>query len=237
MISVIVPTMWKPKHMLRMLPMLDRHPLVGEIILIDNKKENANNDLLKSLTKLNYLQQEQNIFVNPAWNLGAQVASYDKLFILNDDCLVNIVEFDKIYDFITPQIGLLGFSKLSYCTYTIDAFDTLCNSGFGIGLEIESIDPRMHPNNSGMPHIYYGSAMFVHKQNYIAIPEEFKIYYGDLFLYVSYLKQGLQNYEIENGLVVTDNSTTVSTIAQSLIDKENAVLKSKFEELGLKDIK
>ncbi len=237
MISVIVPTMWKPKHMFRMLPMLDQHPLIGEIILIDNKKENVNNDLLKSLTKLNYLPQEQNIFVNPAWNLGAQVAAYDKLFILNDDCLVNIVEFDKIYDSITSQIGLLGFSKLSYCTYTIDSFDTLCNSGFGIGLEIEAIDPRMHPNNSGMPHIYYGSAMFVHKQNYIPIPEEFKIYYGDLFLYVSYLKQGLQNYEIENGLVVTDNSTTVSTIAQSLIDKENDILKSKFEELGLKDIK
>lgn len=238
MISVIVPTMWKPLHMLRMLPMLDQHPLVGEIIIIDNDRSKTNHDLLKTLNKLVYWSfEEGNIFVNPAWNWGVKISKYDKLFILNDDCLINIAEFQKIYDMITPDVGLIGFSKLSYCTYTLDAFDTLSNSGFGVGLEILPVDPRMYPKTSGMPHVYYGSAMFVHKQNFIPIPEEFKIYYGDLFLYISFLKQGLHNYEIENGLVMTDNSATVSTIAKSLINAESEILKSKFEELGLKDIK
>lgn len=237
MISVIVPTMWKPKHMLRMLPMLDAHPLIGEIILIDNKKEDVNNDLLKSLTKLNYFPQEENIFVNPAWNLGVSVAEYDKLFILNDDCLINLTTLNQIYDDITPEIGMLGYSKLSYCSYDIEAFDTLCNSGFGIDYSKEIVDPRDYPSNSGMPHIYYGSAFYIHKQSYHHIPEVFKIHYGDLYIYLKNLKNGIHNYTIEDGFVMTMVSGTVSTAASSILNEEADLLKEVFAEHGLKDIK
>jgi hypothetical protein len=238
MISVIIPTMWKPPHLSLMLPILNDHPLIGEIIIIDNDRSKTDHELLKKINKLVYWSfAEGNIFVNPAWNWGAKVAKYDKLFILNDDCMINLQELDKIYDAITPEIGMLGFSKLSYCTYTLDSYETLANSGFGLDLEIKIIDPREYPQTSGMPHAFYGSAYFIHKSNYIPIPEEFKIYYGDLFLYVSFLKRNIHNYIIENGLVMTYTSTTVSTIAKELIQKESSILKEKFAELGLKDIK
>jgi len=238
MLSVIIPTMWKPKHLYKMIPMLDDHPLVGEIILIDNNKSQKNQEFLNSIKKLNYLNfEEGNIFVNPAWNVGYKISKYDKLFILNDDCLINISQLDKIYDEISPDKGMIGFSFLSYCTYTIEAFDSLCESGFGDELNLEIVDPRNYPSRSGMPHPFYGSAYFIHKQNYHVIPEDFKIYYGDLFIYVSNLKRNVPNYTIEDGLVMTDYSSTVSQISKELIDKESEILKEVFEKHGLKNIK
>ena len=52
MISVIIPTMWKAEHLKRMLPMLDAHPLIGEIILIDNDRLKTDHELLKKISKL-----------------------------------------------------------------------------------------------------------------------------------------------------------------------------------------
>lgn len=238
MISVIIPTMWKAEHLKRMLPMLDAHPLIGEIILIDNDRLKTDHELLKNISKLVYWTFEEiNIFVNPSWNHGAKVAKFDKLFILNDDCIVNLTPLQTIYDAITPDKGLIGFSKLSYCSFNIDAYDTLSSSGFGVEVTINPVDPRMHPNFSGMPHVSYGSAFFVHKESFQPIPNDFLIYYGDLYMYLKNLKEGKHNYVIEEGLVVTQMSTTVDTIPREQIVHEANILKEKFAEYGLKGIK
>lgn len=239
MISVIVPTMWKPEHMLKMLPMLDDHPLIGEIILIDNNTSKTNQEFLNTLTKLSYHKFEQgNIYVNPAWNYGAKVAKHDKLFIINDDVLINLANLQQVYDSITADKGMIGYSFLSYCTYTIDMFGYFCNSGFGAEFTIDPINPTMYPKSSGMPHPFYGSGYFIHKDSYYQIPEEFKIYYGDLYIYWSNIKNGNANYVIEDGLVMTEYSSTVSSSSlQQIIDHEATILRDIFAQHGLKDIR
>lgn len=238
MLSVIIPTMWKADHLAKMMPVLDQNPFIGEIILIDNDRTKTNHDLLKQTSKLSYWSfDEGNIYVNPAWNFGASVAKHDKLFILNDDCMINLEKLEEIYKFITPDIGMLGFSSLSYCTYTLDAYETLRGSGFGAEISFEIIDPAKYPNRSGMPHPFYGSAFFIHKSNYHVIPQDFKIYYGDLFIYISNLKNGKHNYTIEDGLVMTYYSTTVSTMGKEIINQEAKILKDVFQSYGLKDIR
>jgi hypothetical protein len=82
---------------------------------------------------------------------------------------------------------------------------------FGSAVEFEEVDVSNNKKNSGMPHFSYGSAMFLHKQNYYTIPEEFKIYYGDLFIFLMNLKLNKINYTIEDGLVCTNMSSTVSS--------------------------
>lgn len=240
MISVIVPTMWKALDYTRlMLKKLNDHPLVGEIILIDNDRNKKDQQLIEEISKLNYISFEQgNIFVNPAWNYGVQKAKYDKLFIINDDVLINLIQLDQIYDQVTSDKGMIGFSFLSYCTYTLDAYETLCNSGFGDTISIEQIDPREFPRTSGMPHPFYGSAYFIHKESYYDIPEDFKIHYGDLYIYLSNLKNGNANYVIEDGLVMTQYSSTVSSdFAKKILDHEAEILKDVFAKHGLKDIR
>ena len=45
MISVIVPTMWKAPHLMKMLPLLENHSLIGEVIIIDNDTSKTNADI------------------------------------------------------------------------------------------------------------------------------------------------------------------------------------------------
>lgn len=244
MISVIVPTMWRPldKHYKRMLPKLNDHPLIGEIVLIDNDTSRTDQEVI-NLSKVVYLPQEKNIFTNPAWNLGVKTAKYDKMLLLNDDCLANINSLELIYEQISPDKGLIGYSALSYCTYEIDQFDIFCQNGFGDDIEFEVLNPENYPQKSGMPHISYGCMMYAHKESFYEIPEEFKIYYGDLFNYLMNLKNGKQNYQIENGFVMTQMSSTVNSVgtrkdALSPIDlDEHDLLRPVFARHGLSNFK
>lgn len=237
MISVIIPTMWKAPHILQMVPLLDRHPLIGEIIIIDNDISKTNQSLIENTKKISHHPFPENIFVNPAWNYGVKNAKYDKLLILNDDCLINLNPLQKIYDFISPNVGIIGFSALSYCTYDIVSFESFCNSGFGDDITIELIDSERYVLTSGMPHHMYGSAMFMHKANYRMIPEEFKVYYGDNFLFISNLKNNILNYVIDDGLVVAEQMATVRTLPREITDYESEIVQEKFKEYGLKQFK
>lgn len=238
MISVIIPTMWKPPHIERMLPILESNSLIGEIILIDNDVSKTNHALLKKIKKLVYYSFEAgNIYVNPAWNHGAKVAKFDKLFLLNDDCLVNLNSLQKIYDQITPERGIFGFSEESYCSYNPEAFRTLCSAGFGNDIYFEMIDPRDYKKLTGMPHIHYGSPMFMHKKNYHEIPSQFRIYYGDLFVYIKNLSNEIGNYQIHDGLVMSKVSSTVSVIGNKILLEETKMVKDVFKEFGLENIK
>lgn len=210
MISVIMPTMWRAPHYKKMFPLLDKHPLVGEIIVIDNDTSQTDQSIL-DLKKIVYLPQKENIYVNPAWNLGVSVSKYDELLILNDDCVINPSCLTQIIWKISSDKGIFGFSELSYCGYSFETFDQLCSMGLGSTVEFEEVDVLNNTQNSGMPHFSYGSVIFLHKQSYYTIPEEFKIYYGDLFIFWMNLKHNKINYTIENGLVCTKMSSTVSS--------------------------
>jgi len=238
MISVIIPTMWRPPHLSVMLPMLDRNPLIGEIILVDNDIKKTNHKLLEKISKLRYYSfTEGNIFVNPAWNCGADVSKYDKLFFLNDDCVVNLVSLRKIYDMILPENGILGFSEHSYCNYELDCYNLLASAGYGSNIIIKEINPGEYKKMSGMPHFYYGSAMFMHKKNYHVIPDNLKVYFGDLVIYLSNLKNGLFNYMIHNGLIMSKPSYTVSTVTKDILKQDNDAIKEIIKSMNLNNIK
>lgn len=244
MISIIMPTMWRPeeKHFKRMLPQFNDHPLIGEIIIIDNDTTRTDHDIV-NLSKVVYLPQEKNIFVNPAWNMGVKLAKYDKLLIYNDDCLANISTLEQIYEQITPDKGIIGYSALSYCTYTIDQFEIFRQNGFGDEFELEPLNPLQYPDTSGMPHISYGCMMYMHRESFYEVPEELKIYYGDLFIYLMNLKNGKMNYQIENAFVMTQMSSSVNSVgtrkdALSPIDlDEHDLMRPVFERHGLSNFK
>ena len=59
---------------------------MGEIIIIDN----APTDFFYDNEKVVTLKQEENIYVNPSWNLGVEESDYDKFIIFNDDIIYTI---------------------------------------------------------------------------------------------------------------------------------------------------
>ena len=75
MISVIMPTMWKSHRTIALLESLDKTHEVSEIIIVDNNVSSRPNGLKSH--KFIFLNQQTNIFVNPAWNLGVQKSKED----------------------------------------------------------------------------------------------------------------------------------------------------------------
>jgi|688.fasta_scaffold315379_2 hypothetical protein len=172
MISVIIPTLWKPQIMKdgTLLSKLSNHNLVGEIIIIDNSLSYSSDEIDGKIRKISY---GENIYVNSSWNIGVELSNYEKLLILNDDVETNLDIIDLVYEHITEDKGIIG-AGVSCWQYK------------GGMPAINYIPSRQ---------ACYGCLMFIHKNSYTMIPEDIKIWHGDDWLF---LKSGKANYEITN---------------------------------------
>lgn len=170
MYSVVALTMWKCDRFQQTLRELSSHPLVGEIILIDN----TSNDLKIELPKLVHILERKNTYINPAWNKGVSLAKYDKLLVLNDDLWFDWDIFNVLESYVTEEIGMIGMAE--------ENFDNPSNE-FGL-------EPINHRNGG------FACAFFIHKNNWIDIPFEMKLWGGDDWLFVKNREKGKQNYKI-----------------------------------------
>ena len=171
MYSVVALTMWKCERFRETLAELNKHPLVGEIILIDNSETEVEP---LNLSKLTHIKEEKNTYINPAWNKGVSLAKYDKLLVLNDDLWMNWNIFNVLESYITNEVGMIGMAE--------ENFD---NPSSLLGLE-----PIYHRNGG------FACAFFIHKNNWINIPFEMKLWGGDDWLFVKNRENGKQNYKI-----------------------------------------
>ena len=189
--TIIIPTLWKSKKTFDALMEYERSKYVGEIILIDNKPSNKID--LSSFSKIRYFPQEKNIFVNPAWNLGYSLSNH-KIIIANDDLIV------KNIDNVLKKINEHDFDIL------------------GIDLKEINNDKAIRINKIDKMPFNQGYGCFMYIKNYILIPEQMKIWYGDNMLFDFAKKRGA----LENCNVDAEISKTVKS------DK-------KFKEIGIKD--
>jgi hypothetical protein len=180
--SIVIPTMWRSDCIDTMLPIYENSPFVGEIIVIDNDTQRT--PTFKNFTKIVYLPQKENIYVNPAWNLGASLARYE-IILANDDILFNDNQFNKILNIISKSdYDIIGLS--------------LSNDKKGLRLENLFDNPCPYQN--------YGSFMYIKK--YVYIPENFLVYAGDDIQYLNSKKRGIL---IDTG-VNTKRSETIKKI-------------------------
>jgi hypothetical protein len=155
MFTCIIPTLWRSSRIHQLLYDLINCDEVGEIILIDN----ANGDQV-DLHKVKHYRLKENIFVNPAWNLGVSLASFDNIAIINDD-----VNFDTlIFKILEPQIFDIGVCGMMYENYSKKKTET-----------IKIFDVRERPYG-------WGCLFFFHRTNFVQIPNELKIACGDDYL-------------------------------------------------------
>lgn len=162
MVSIIIPTLWQADCIFNTIRDLSYCNLEGvELIIIDN----ANSDFTFDANNLTILRQPENIFVNPAWNLGVEQAKYDTICLLNDDILINLKTlFNNIPRF--PEYGIIGFDANRNLTQTLNRDDDVW--------ELEEAPCRT---------LGFGCMMIMPKSHYEPIPPELKIYFGDDMLY------------------------------------------------------
>ena len=212
--SAIIPTMWRCPYITEMLlTNLIEHPLVGEIILIDNDRLRTPDWDLLNHEKFKHLVQDTNIGVNPAWNLGVQHSNYDLLCIINDDIVFDPKVFDKIEPLMyADDAGAFG----------------IINGDPAMGQPVKtdgSID--FLEWKPGMIIHCFGQLMFTHKKNWVHIPDDLLINFGDDIIFHSPLQNGKKNYLIYNiefvspfSATVTDPTVTLVSPAQFEREKE-----------------
>lgn len=162
--SIIIPTLWvSPRINYTVSCMVDLDS-VDEIIIIDNNPKHRN--LKIQSPKIHILEQEQNIYVNPAWNLGVKTAKNDNLCIINDDILFDSVD---VFEFIEDHMdkGIIGMHTNNYYG------DVLADGKYFV----------QQTGNGGMERGWgWGCMLFIKKSNWVEIPEDLKIACGDDYL-------------------------------------------------------
>lgn len=113
MISFIIPTIWKAKEIYQSIEQFKRvKDKNAELIIIDN----TCSDFHDNDPRITVMKCSNNIFVNPAWNLGVKLAKNEYICLLNDDIYFNYTTlFNNFQKFIDqkPNLGLIGFNENS----------------------------------------------------------------------------------------------------------------------------
>lgn len=159
--SVIIPTLQRSRELHELVQLCATHPTVLEVIVVNNHPD----PLDFGRENVRVLQQERNIYVNPAWNLGAREARAEYLAIINDDVLFDPVVLDIAADFVVkPRRGILALE------------------GSFLNRE-HSTPPRLRVAGSNLIGNSFGMFMCLRKENYVLIPDDLKVWGGDDWLF------------------------------------------------------
>jgi hypothetical protein len=169
--SVIIPTIWKGETLNDLLSILYNCELVGEVILINN--DNKNSKPIPLNDKLIYVEPQKNLFVNPAWNLGVRMSISNNIIISNDDILFDVEYF--INCLIDIHINHMKLEDLGIVGMDSDNYD----------LELNSNSPKFQSHGILEGKGGWACLLAFDKKNWIPIPNQLKIWYGDNFLLAS----------------------------------------------------
>lgn len=193
--SVVIPTLQRSVELPELLGLLCSHPLVGEVIVVNN----APAPIEVSHPKINVLNQDQNIFVNPAWNLGVSHAQFENLIIANDDIRFPQELLDRAAIWMSKRFGVIGPADAAFQ-----------QTGRG--------KVRLRP--AYRRSYGFGTLMMMRTASYVPIPDDLRIWSGDTWLFH---QQVCRNYVFEGVRICTPMSTTMdSEVSFSSIGRQDA---------------
>ena len=181
MLSVVIPTLQKNLKILNaLLENLNKDIAVGEIIIIDNSLQGFEHNF----EKVRFIIPEQNLYVNPSWNLGVQESKFDYIALFNDDVLVSESFCSKVFPYLSEDKGILG------------SFGDDIKYNRGEGFFAPIIDKKIEISPTDNMINGFGVIMIGHKSAFPHIPEEMKVYGGDDYLFRINVDNNKQNYLI-----------------------------------------
>ena len=205
LLSVIIPTMWKPISFLEMLKTIVEDPNVDEVIIIDNEKESTPDDSILNHHKIRFHKSETNLYVNPSWNLGAKLAKNELLCFCQDDIIFDTRVFEKtLHLFETANsVGVVG----SLVSYTSEPSYGDAYFKFFVDGSINFVNSKEPDHAKRPPATGCGNLFFIQKCDWIDIPQDIKIFHGELLIW-NYYDAVKDNYIITNFDIKTNWHTT-----------------------------
>jgi hypothetical protein len=179
---------------------------IDQVILINNNREKT--PTFPKSKKLLYVEPHENIYVNPAWNLGVRAASNDNIIISNDDLMYDVNVYTNVLNAIIEKfqglqnLGIIGMHEQNY----------------SIEQTSNTIELKAH---MGKP--AWACLLTTHRSVWPIIPEQLKIYYGDDFL-----KKKLSNKIFD--LVGLKVQTIMSSSADTKVDWVKRITEKDAEE-------
>jgi glycosyltransferase involved in cell wall biosynthesis len=185
--SIIIPTLWKSNRTDKLLKDLEECEYVDEIIVIDNTSIYETD---RTVGKIRIVSKGENIYVNPAWNLGIELAKNECIALCNDDINFNPNIFGVIDESILTYVGIIGMGEGNYK----DKIDK------EKGSYIDMWEPGV--NDWG-----WGCLILLKKSHWLPIPNEIKIWYGDNIIKdVNSVSKGvLRNFKVETEMSTTSD--------------------------------
>jgi hypothetical protein len=136
---------------------------------------------------------------------------------MNDDVAFDVRVFDLVDKLITEKNGMIGPNNRCLKHFLIDSPEMV----------IEPCKKFTHG---------YGCLFFIHKKNFLKIPDEMLINFGDVWLYDYNCLQKRQNYEINKFCLKTKMNTSTS-LFNEITDKEDMMYDKIFSRLTEKEKK
>ncbi len=190
-VSVIIPTLWRSDITIALVELLLKWPLLEELIIIDNAPNSRpSHECWEHCT---LLEQKDNIYVNPAWNLGVRKAKGNIIAICNDDICFNPKDLDSIINQLKPN-EIYGLHE--DCILNSEAIEQPeLRKGFILGLG-------------------WGCLMLMKKSSYIPIHPSIKVWYGDNWLvHCTRIKKSIR-IRVEGTLSVSASDTKFNPIKE-----------------------
>lgn len=174
-LQLVIPTLWRPAALVAALEGYLHSPAVERVIVIDNAPalRPAAVRALEPHPRLLLLAQPENLYVNPAWNLGlAQIASGSSLVgILNDDIQIPACVLEGLLAQAPAAgtvVGLLPPPETAAPGPPSPAYP----------LVLEPF-PYRRELSIGSQCRGFGSALFLRRGDFVPIPSSLQIWFGD----------------------------------------------------------
>lgn len=225
MFSVVIPTMWLYEPFLEFIDDLRSNQFVSEIIIIDNNTAARPQSEILSRTKIRLIPQAENIFVNPAWNLGIYYAKNEKICVLNDDVLFDLRLFKKMFALMEEEdFGVAGAHPGE-----TKFFQTPFVDG---NIDIKPWESPL-PGKSDGYLFGFGTLFFVNKSKWIRIPDRLSIYYGDDWVHLTQDTFDRKIYLITNMFY---SSPSAQTCTKILDQEEREIILEKEGEIYREEV-
>ncbi|CAB4937893.1 unannotated protein [freshwater metagenome] len=184
--TIVIPTLQRSALLPELVSRLAGSPQVHEVLVINNASE----PWAHPAEKCRVLDMTENIFVNPAWNLGAHEATTGLIGLVNDDVLFDPRILGPIAKRLVRGAGIIGPA-------------TACVRGVDAPSARSWHRPLFVPTYER--DVAFGTAMFMRRQDYVPIPSDLKVWRGDDYLFRRQVRRNLVMLGID---IRTHMSTT-----------------------------
>lgn len=192
MISYIIPTLWKSENIHKLISsfssIIDQK---AELIIIDNTNSTYT---CPTDSRVKIFKMEQNMFINPSWQMGYQHATNDRVCLLNCDIILDVKRFHNF---------ILDNDIQAVCMTNWNKIDKDKDKWKAITIN----SPNARPAGAGQ-------LMMVKTSNWPTLPYSLKLWHGDdiIYYYNTLIKNTPFSY-IEGMSVTGDQSVTVTSDA------------------------